>query len=122
MTRWRTFKHYLDGESQADPDQHYPPDIFVVNRKAEQTARVVIFELSNPLDQTSKMLPGRVAQKRYCPWRYRSYDPVAADFEYDFAECPYTGSDYYTETGDVTTIDKDKCGKRLIRLQVALWK
>lgn len=114
VTRWRTFRHYLDGEAQADPDQHYPPDIFLVNRKITQTNREIVFELSNPLDQTSKTLPGRIVQKRYCPWRYRGYNATTDTFDYSQAECPYTGSDYYNEMGEVeTTAAQDKCGKRL---------
>lgn len=114
VTRWRTFKQFLDGESQADPNQHYPADIFFVNRKLSQTSEVVVFELSTPFDQTSKQLPGRAVQKRYCPWRYRSYDPVAGDFDYAFSECPYTGSDYFTKTGQVVSdAESDQCGKRL---------
>lgn len=111
VTRWRTFEQYLDGQPQADPDQHFPVDVFIVNRKTSQTSEVVSFELSNPFDQTSKMLPGRIVQKRYCPWRYRVYDN---GFSYEDVECPYVGTSYFTTTGAATSDPrKDQCGKRL---------
>ena len=114
VTRWRTFRHYLDGEPQADPAQHFPPDIFVINRKVSHTSELLTFELSTPFDQTSKVLPGRIAQKRYCPWRYRHYDAEAAGFNYEFAECPYVGFDFYDTNGSpVGQADLDQCGKRL---------
>ena len=107
-----TFAQFPDGAAMADPDCHSPIDAYVVNRKTSQTAELVTFELSTPLDQTSKMLPGRMVLKRHCSWRYRSYD--GATFDYTKVECPYTGTDYFTPEGDAT--DKpalDNCGKRV---------
>ena len=114
VTRWRTFQQYLDGEPGADPDQHFPADIFLINRKVSQTNESISFELSTPLDQTSKMLPGRIVQKRYCAWRYRIYDSAQSAFSYTYAECPYTGSTYFSTDGQPTnTPAQDQCGKRL---------
>lgn len=112
--RWRTFERYLDGQPQADPDQHFPTDVYVINRKTAHTNEAIAFELSTPLDQTSKMLPGRIVQKRYCPWRYRIYDADFRIFDYTDVECPYTGTRYYTAAGELTAeAGEDRCGKRL---------
>lgn len=114
ITRWRTFKNFLDGEDDADEDAHFPPDIYRIDRKSQQNNLLVEFELASAFDQANVLLPRRAVVKNACPWRYRIWDPVAEEFVYTNAICPYTGSNMYTFNG-VATSDPllDNCGKRL---------
>jgi lambda family phage minor tail protein L len=112
VTRWRTFRRFLDDGEDSDQNAYLPLDIYRIERKRLLTKNVVEWELSASLDQAGKMLPGRQAVRDYCPWRYRIYEDGA--FDYDGATCPYTGTTYANEYGQVVTNPaQDKCGKRL---------
>lgn len=114
--RIRTFRRFLDGQPDADATAYYGPDTFRIERKVSENPVFIEWELSAAFDQEGKMLPGRTIIRDTCLWRYRYWDAskTPAAFDYSKAQCPYTGSAYYTELGVVTTNPAlDKCGRRL---------
>lgn len=112
VTRWRTFRRFLDDGEDSDENAYLPLDIYRIERKRMHTKNMVEWELSASLDQAGKQLPGRQAVRDYCPWRYRYWDGSA--FDYTDVTCPYTGTTYANEYGQVVTQpSQDRCGKRL---------
>ena len=115
VTRIRTFKQFLDGESNADPTQHFPIDVFYIERKTLSNKNEIEWELSAILDQMGVKLPRRKILKDICTARYRYYNGTA--FVYTSVKdggCPYNGSSYFDVEGNtVTDPADDKCGKRM---------
>lgn len=110
VLRLRTFRKYIDGHAEADANAQFPMDIFYIEQKLSQNKLSITWELVSPLDIGDKMLPrGQVTS--YCSHRYHVY--MNGAFNNTLTTCPYSGPPYYTEDGTPTTIDKDKCGKRL---------
>lgn len=102
LTRHRTLAKYLDGQPEADPDEHWPDDIWYVEQKVSETSEYVDFELSSALDFNGQRLPAREIIANNCPWRYRG------------PECSYSGPPVATEYDIITTdAELDSCGKRL---------
>lgn len=108
LVRHKTFGKYLDaanfpeGNPTANPLAEFPPDIWFIERKSQETNELVSFELSNALNFQSQQLPGRQIIANVCPWQYRS------------AECGYTGGPV-AKIDDTPTTDpaQDVCGKRV---------
>lgn len=113
VTRWRTFSKYLDGQAQADPNAHFPPDVFLVSRKVSQNKVYTEWELAAEMDQQGKKLPARMILRDTCLWNYRFWDAEAGAFDYSSALCPYTGAAYFDRAGLACTAAQDNCGKRL---------
>lgn len=117
--RIRTFDTFLDSGATPDGTAFTGPDIFRIERKANENADFIEWELSASLDQEGKMLPGNQVIRDSCRMRYRRYDPTnpaaALDgFYYPFINpCPYTGSNCFTANGDVATASGDVCGRKL---------
>lgn len=102
VTRIRTLKKFLDGESAADPHAKFADEIWYVDRKAAETRDVVQWELASKLDMAGMMIPKRQIIANVCQWQYRS------------AECGYTGSAYWNSSDQpVAELAQDACGKRL---------
>lgn len=100
VTRKRTFARYLDGQTYADPGQHYDDELYYVERKVSDDGDTVTFELSSALDLEGVRLPGRTISVNSCPWVYRQGD------------CPYTGTNYFDIRDlPVLTSDLDVCSK-----------
>ena len=119
VTRWVTFSDYLDNGATPDDNQHFPPEIFVIDRKKSQNKLVVEFELASVLDQQGKKLPGRQVLAGVCTHTYRVYGGIDEDgadyFNYIRVTCPYVASVYYKGNGEATAnADEDECGKRLV--------
>jgi lambda family phage minor tail protein L len=113
VVRWRTFRHYLDGQPQADPNVFFPLDIYNVERKVNHNSAegTIEWELSAAMDQEGKLVPGRIMTQDYCPWRYRAW--TGTGFNYANAECIYNGTAYFKANGDPTANPaEDKCGKK----------
>jgi lambda family phage minor tail protein L len=108
ITRIRTFARFLDGQPDADSTAIYGPDVYKVERKAEDSSVQISWELSAAIDQEGKMLPGRPMVRDTCMWRYRAYDAATGNFNYDRVLCPYTGTKYFDEDDKVTTKANDK--------------
>ncbi|NBV27809.1 phage minor tail protein L [bacterium] len=79
VTRRRTFAKYLDGEPSADITQEFPIDIFYIERKLEESALVISWQLGSVMDLEGLQLPRRVITQNHCLWKYRS------------SECGYVG-------------------------------
>lgn len=117
VTRTRTFKEFLDGEPNADPNAIFPLDVYRVERKSSQNNIYVEFELSSFMDQEGRLLPGRQILRDTCTHRYRKY-VTGTTFDYTNATCPYAGSNYFDAEGNALTADAagaaaDRCGRRV---------
>jgi lambda family phage minor tail protein L len=112
VTRLRTFKKHLDGQAEADPEAHWPPEIYRVERKVSQNKMMVEWELSASIDQEGKQLPGRQCVRDTCMWTYRTWSGTT--FDYTNATCPYVGDSYFKPDGTVApSAAEDQCGRRL---------
>jgi len=108
VVRKRTFVKYLDGANftggtnpAANPDMHFPDDIWYVDQKTAENRYVIEWELASAFDLQGVTLPGRQVVQNSCWWRYRG------------PECNYTGG--YFDKNDRQTSDpaSDFCAKRL---------
>lgn len=111
VSRIRTFEKSLDGKPGADPTAYLGPDRFRIERKLSENPIFIEFELSAEIDQQGRMIPGRQVLRDTCLFRYRIYNPDTGNFDYSKAQCPYTGSNYYTRMGVATTADQDVCSR-----------
>ena len=112
LTRLRTLTRYLDGEPEADSDRHWPTDSWIVERLLSRTRAEVVWELASALDFDRRKLPGRQILRDVCAWRYRTW--TGAAWDYDHAECPYTGANYFDgEDNAVAAAADDVCSRRL---------
>lgn len=103
VKRHRTLAKYLDGMPEADPDEHFPTEIWYVEQKLSETNESVSFELSSALDFNGQQLPGRMVTQM-CP----------AQVRYRGARCGYSGPPVADEYDVITSdAEKDKCGKRV---------
>jgi len=114
LTRRRTFVKYLDAVNfpggvnpTADPNMHFPDEIYFVDRKSSQDKIFVEFELASIFDLPGLMLPrGQIIQNT-CRWL--SIGGYRGPF------CGYAGAAVADENDVATTdINKDKCGGRLV--------
>lgn len=113
LYRKRTFTRFLDGQPDADSSAFYGPDEFVFDRKASDTPEMISWELSASFDQEGVYI-GRTIIRDTCLWRYRRWNPVAGDFDYSKAQCPYTGTQYFDVNDQpVAQASKDVPSRRL---------
>ena len=89
VTRRRTFAKYLDGEPEADTLQEFPIDIYYIERKTEETALSITWQLNSVMDLEGLQLPRRVITQNHCLWRYRG------------SECGYTGAPVFNSNDEV---------------------
>lgn len=114
VTRWRTYREFLDDGQQADPSTHFPTETYRVNTMTEAHALSIKWELGVRYDMPGLELPKGIMTQKYCPFEYRQWDAVAGKFDYRFAVCPYAGNIYFDENGvEVSDPAKDKPSKRL---------
>lgn len=102
LTRRRTLSKYLDGESNADPTQEMPPEIWYVERKSLEDDVQVQFDLSSPLNFQGQQLPRGQILANCCRWLTIG--------GYRGPYCGYNGPPVATEFDIITTdASKDKC-------------
>jgi lambda family phage minor tail protein L len=89
VTRRRTLQKYLDGSPQADTLQEFPVDIFYIERKTQETALTITWQLGSILDLEGVRLPRRVITQNLCLWKYRG------------SECGYTGAPVFNSRDQV---------------------
>jgi len=114
VTRKRTFVKYLDAVNfqggvnpTADPNQVLDNEIWFIDRKSNENAVFIEFELTAAFDVQGVKLPRRQIVQNVCPWKYRS------------SECSYTGGAVADKLDQPTTdINNDRCGKRLRSCQL----
>lgn len=114
VTRTRTLKKYLDGESEANPSITFLPDVYIFHKLIAHNKQFIEWELRSPLDNYRTLLPKKQILREVCQYRYRTYSTTTSGFVYDTQDpCPYTGTDYFDNTGSVSASADDRCGKRL---------
>ena len=109
LTRIRTFARFLDAvnfpggiNAGADPTQALPNEIWFFDRKSNESASTIEFELAAAMDVGTVTLPRRQFIQNNCPWVYRD------------ANCGYTGGPVATADDVATSVAaQDVCGKRL---------
>lgn len=112
ITRIRTYRKYLDDGSTPNPQATFPPDHYVIERKASQSRTTLQFELSAKMDQQGRMIPARQILRDTCTHRFRFW--ASNRWNYTGVTCPYTGPAMYEPSGAPTNDPaKAKCGKRL---------
>lgn len=113
VTRMRTYKDFLDDEPLADPTAYISKDIYTIEQKLHLGNTFGEFSIRPLYALDNKFLPGRTCHKDLCSHRYRLMNPDGTP-NYAKATCPYTGSIYFTATGEPTlTAQLDVCGKSL---------
>lgn len=108
LTIKSTLSKYLDatnfpgGNPTADPGEHFPDEIWFLERKEYEDFRIVKWSLSSALDFNGINLPSRMIVANQCAWMYRS------------AECSYAGGPV-AKYDDTPTSDPslDKCSRRV---------
>lgn len=102
VIRRRTYAKFLDGEPAADPNQHFPDDVFFVERKVSGNKHSYVWELASSLDLEGFQLPARSITVNLCTWDYRG------------PECGYTGLVYFDASDNlVSTVEQDVCSKSI---------
>lgn len=59
LIRIRTFLNFLDGQPDADPSQHFPPDIFYVDQKTLHNKTSIEWSLISSVERGNIQLPLR---------------------------------------------------------------
>jgi lambda family phage minor tail protein L len=121
VTRWRTFREYLDGEPKAAENSPYlqtlPVDIYIIDRKVEHNPIYIKWELASLLDFEGRKFPIEQILRDYCTHTYRRWNgSVFIDHVTNPAivTCPYAKTFYWKSDGTVTsTASEDRCGKKL---------
>lgn len=112
LTRKRTLGQYLDAANfggvnpTADPNEHWPDDIWYIERRSGEDKETVEFELSSAMDFNGKQVPGRPCVASRCPFLWIG--------GYRGPYCGYAGPPV-AMADDTPTIDPalDKCGGRV---------
>lgn len=113
VTRMRTYKDFLDGEVLEDGTAYLSRDLYTIEQKLHLGNTHGEFSLRPLYALDNKYLPGRTCLKDICTHRYPIMNPDGTR-DYSRATCPWTGSVYFTATGEPTlTAQLDVCGKSL---------
>lgn len=112
LIRHQTLAQYLDarnfpdGNPSADPNEHFPDSIWIVEQKTSENKETVEFALSSALNFNGKKLPGRQIIANVCPWLFKG--------GYRGKYCQYTGSRMFDINDNaVTDPTLDRCAGRL---------
>jgi lambda family phage minor tail protein L len=94
--------NFINGNTAANPNLEFPKEIYIFERKVEETHEYIKFELASAIDLEGQMLPKRCYYATFCPHEDRG------------ALCGYLGNKYFDVNDEqVTDPAKDKCGKRI---------
>lgn len=107
VTRRRTLARYLDAENfisggngSADPNTHFPDEVYYVDRKAGENTDRISLELAVAWDVTGIKLPLRQVIRDTCQWQYRD------------GNCGYAGGAVATiDDTPTTSLAADRCSK-----------
>ncbi len=112
VTRIVTFKNFLDGQSQADPNATLRTDVFKVVMKRNMNPIYGEFAVRPMHSLEGRKLPGRLCMKKICSARYRTANN--GGFDYNDATCPYTDAGMYSQDGTpVQSVALDDCPHNL---------
>lgn len=67
VTRWRTLSKYLDGEPEADPNEHWPIERYEIIQLSQFSRESIEFILANKLNLPNVKLPLRQCMKDDIP-------------------------------------------------------
>ena len=112
VTRWQTFAEYLDGETTADPEAYFPPQVYKVERIAGKDNEYVEWELSSYTDFQGQKICRRQLVRDNCMFLYRYWNGSA----FVAKECPYGEEGvgrYFDRNGNSVAEDLDNCGHKL---------
>ena len=114
VRRWRTYTRFLDNGATPSWNEHYPVEVFTIDRIGQRTNTFIEFVLASPMDQEGRMLPGRQIIQRTCRFVYRRWNAATQDHDYTGVTCPYTQAATFNELGQpVSDRSKDKCSHDL---------
>lgn len=94
IIRRRTLGRYLDavnfpgGNPEADPDEHFSDDVYIIDQKQGADGSNATFILKSPLIATDRQLPGRQIVANCCQW--------LSIGGYRGPYCGWTGGAYFT--------------------------
>ena len=112
VTLLRTFRKYLDDGSHPNPTAIYPPDVYVINKRASETKNEIVYELTPRMDRERRMIPAIQVLRDSCKHSFRRWD--GDKWSYRDVSCPYAGDEMYDEHGQPTDNPSlARCGKRL---------
>lgn len=112
VRRIKTYSKFLDNGETPNKDAIFPPDYFLVEKKAQQNKTRIQFELSSEMDQQGRLIPARQVLRDSCSHRYRYWN--GTQFVYKDVTCPYVGAAMFDRAGNPTTDPKlDRCGKHI---------
>jgi lambda family phage minor tail protein L len=115
VRRYRTFRRFLDDGIEPSASDHFPAEIYRVERLKGRNKLTAEFELASILDQEGTKLPKRQIVRDYCSFIYRRWDAEAGDWKIDaFDPCPFAGTAMFDRKGAaVDDPARDVCGKRI---------
>jgi phage-related protein len=95
----------FNGNPTADPNEHYPTETWLIERKADADSEIVTFELSSVLDFSEERLPRRQIIAGVCTWLMIG--------GYRGPYCGYNGSAYFDKDDNpVSDPTLDRCAGR----------
>jgi len=78
VTKWRTLSMYLDGSPDANPNQHWPVENYIIIQRSYLGTEGIKWVLANNIDKPGNILPRRQCLKDhiskqglYCPGMQR---------------------------------------------------
>lgn len=124
VTRTRTYRKFMDGQSAANPNEYFSKDIYRINQKTSENKYFAEFELSSTMDQQGILLP-RGQLVPYCRAIYRRWDATSGTWIINPSDlaCPYAGTNKFT-IDDVSTSDptQDKCNHLVTGCKTRFWE
>lgn len=114
VTRWKTYRQYLDDQLTADPARHFPIERYRVSSKTNENPLTIEWELGTTMDQEGKRLPSGIMMQKHCRFTYRRWSTGASDWNYANVQCPYEGGAMF-DRNDEPTVNpqEDYCSRRV---------
>ncbi|WP_422507117.1 phage minor tail protein L [Stenotrophomonas sp. GZD-301] len=106
LVKYLDAANFPDGNPEADPNEHFPDEIWFIERKVSEDKQAVEFELTTAIDLNGEQLPGRQIIAGLCGWLIRG--------GYRGPYCGYTGP-AVADADDNPTADPalDQCAGRV---------
>lgn len=106
LVKYLDAANFPDGNPTADSDEHFPDEVWFIERKLSEDKEMVEFELTTAIDLNGEQLPGRQIIAGTCGWLIRG--------GYRGPYCGYNGPPV-ADVNDQPTDDpaQDQCGGRV---------
>lgn len=112
LIRRRTLAKYLDainfpdGNPTADPDEHLPDEVWIIEQKTAENPDFVDFSLSSPIEFNGQQLSKLQIMASICPFLIQG--------KYRASPCNYTGTAFFDKYDNpVSDPALDQCGGRI---------